>query len=100
MTLPRGIVFYEGVEMRWRIRSLLSKWERKRVTVSKVNPKLSSAVKIEREREREREKGREKRVENDEIPSRQVSSLEYLVVMDFGARREISREMRSDGIVS
>ena len=39
-------------------------------------------------------------MENDEIPSRQVSSLEYLVVMDFGARREISREMRSDGIVS
>lgn len=38
-----------------------------------------------------------KGVENDEIPSsRQVSSLEYLVVMDFGARREISQEMRSD----
>lgn len=29
-------------------------------------------------------------MENDEIPSRQVSSLEYSVVMDFGARREIS----------
>lgn len=41
--------------MRWRIRSLLSKC--KRVTVSKVNPKLSSAVKIEEK------KGREKRVE-------------------------------------
>ena len=34
-------------------------------------------------------------MENDEIPSRQVSSLEYLVVMDSRVRREISQEMRS-----
>lgn len=35
-------------------------------------------------------------MENDEIPSRQVSSLEYLVVMDFRVRREISLRVRSD----
>lgn len=46
MTLPRGIVFYEGVEMRWRIRSLLSKWERKRVTVSKEEQVAAIALEL------------------------------------------------------